>query len=165
MASINIYISGNRLFSNNRAAIDLCSKSFFGEFRNGLVIYSLFEAAYLIENKKAKIEDLNVLKKLERKDKNFADKYIVFKDLKNAGMIVKEGLKFGADFRVYEKGQAPGKQHAPYLVYVVESNKLDIKQLAARVRVAHSTAKSLLLAVVDAEGDVNYYEINWKSIK
>ena len=165
MAGIIIYISGSRIFSNSKAAIDLASKSFFGEFKGGIVIYSPFEAAYLAEKCRAKIEDINNLKKIEKKDKNFAEKYEVFRDLREKGMIVKEGLKFGADFRVYEKSHIPGKHHAAYLVYVLEGSKIDAKLLAAKVRVAHSTAKSLLLAMMDSEGDINYYEVNWKNLK
>ncbi|MBU1252016.1 MAG: tRNA-intron lyase, partial [Nanoarchaeota archaeon] len=32
---------------------------------------------------------------------------------------------------------------------------------SAKNRVAHSTKKNLLLAIVDEEGDVSYYEVRW----
>lgn len=165
MEDITLYVSGSRIFSNSKASIDLAGKSNLGEFKEGIIIYSPFEAEYLLESEKARVNDINALKKIQKKDKNFSDKYAVFKDLRSKGMIVKEGLKFGTDFRVYEKGQAPGKNHAPYLVYVVEGSRIDVKMLSAKARVAHSSAKSLLLAVIDSEGDVNYYELNWKKIR
>ena len=35
-------------------------------------------------------------------------------------------------------------------------------EFAAKNRVAHSTRKRLLLAIVDAEGQVTHYEVAWK---
>ena len=42
-----------------------------------------------------------------------------FKDLRKKGYIVKTALKFGADFRVYEKGVKPGEDHAKWVVFPV----------------------------------------------
>jgi tRNA-intron endonuclease len=33
---------------------------------------------------------------------------------------------------------------------------------SAKNRIAHSTKKNLLIAIVDEEGDVSYYEVSWK---
>jgi tRNA-intron endonuclease len=71
-------------------------------------------------------------------------------------------LKFGADFRVYDKGAKLGQKHAKWLVFVErEANKLTWHEFSAKNRVAHSTKKKLLLAIVDEEGDVSYYEVSW----
>ena len=89
-------------------------------------------------------------------------KYAVFKDLREKGYIVKTALKFGADFRVYPKGVKPGKKHAKWIVFVEhETGKLTWHEFAAKNRVAHSTRKNLLLAIVDEEGDITYYEVRW----
>lgn len=171
--SFEIYRIGNTFFSNKKNAIDLAAASFFGEVKQGKVIYSLLEVLYLLEQRRAILvegkKQLNFelfFTQITKKNKNLELNYEVFKDLRNKGMIVKEGLKFGADFRVYEKGQAPGKNHAPYLIHVSQSkDKISMKDLAAKARVSHSTSKKLLLAILDSEGDVNYYEINWKNIR
>jgi tRNA-intron endonuclease len=83
--------------------------------------------------------------------------------LRNKGYILKEGLKFGADFRVYGKGDKPGKSHAKYLLYIVDTKKIDTLDFAAKARIAHSTNKVLLIAIVDSESDISYYETRWKS--
>ncbi len=76
--------------------------------------------------------------------------------------MVKTALKFGADFRVYDKETKPGKKHAKWLVFVErETNKLTWHEFSAKNRVAHSTKKKLLLAIVDEENDVSYYEVGW----
>ena len=72
-------------------------------------------------------------------------------------------MKFGADFRVYDKGIKPGEDHAKWIVYPVkESDAITWYEFSAKNRVAHSTKKNLLIGVVDGEGDVTYYEISWK---
>ena len=87
----------------------------------------------------------------------------MFRDLREKGYVVKTALKFGADFRVYEKGIKPGQDHAKWVVYPVhESEHLTWHEFAAKNRVAHSTKKRLLIGIVDDEEDITYYEIGWK---
>ena len=82
--------------------------------------------------------------------------------MRNRGYIVKTALKFGADFRVYDKGKKPGKTHAKWVVFVDhESKKINWNEFSAKNRVAHSTKKKLLLAIVDEESSVSYYEVSW----
>ena len=93
---------------------------------------------------------------------NFWVRYCVFKDIRDRGYIIKTALKFGADFRVYDRGIKPGEDHAKWIVFPVhEAETLTWFEFAAKNRVAHSTKKNLLLAIVDAESSVTYYEISW----
>jgi len=169
MEKFEIYQIGNRFYSNKKQAIELANKSFFGEIKSGKVVYSVYEVLYLLENKKAKLIKGKQAKRLEFEDFLKTVKinntiYTVFRDLRNKGYVIKEGLKFGADFRVYERGENPKKSHAKYLLYTLESKqKMDLTDFCAKARVAHSTKKILLLAIVDFEGDVNYYEVQWKN--
>jgi len=103
------------------------------------------------------------LKKAKRLEKKFWIRYSTFKDLRNRGYIVKTALKFGADFRVYDRGVKPGEDHAKWIIYPVhESETLTWHEFSAKNRVAHSTKKKLMMGVVDDEGDVTYWEVNWK---
>jgi tRNA-intron endonuclease len=87
---------------------------------------------------------------------------LVFKDLRQKGYVVKTALKFGAEFRIYEKGSKPGNKHAKWIVFAEhESKKLSWHEFSAKNRVAHSTKKNLLLAIVDEEADITYYEVKW----
>jgi tRNA-intron endonuclease len=164
-SKFEIYQIGNSFFSNRKEAQDLASKSSFGEIKAGKVLYSIYEALYLLENNKAELlkgKKKVSLAELLKKASDIA--YSAFKDLRNKGYVVKEGLKFGADFRVYKPGEKPGKAHAKYLLYAVDSKqKLNLADFCAKARIAHSTNKALLLAVIDSEGDVSYYEVSWKS--
>jgi tRNA-intron endonuclease, archaea type len=166
-----IYLQGERIFSNSQNAITLQKKSVFGEIKQGLVFYSNFEALYLIEKEKAdlfkqsnkknqKISQNELLKIILKKDKEFQIKYFVFKDLRNKGYIVKTGSKFGLEFRVYDKGKI--NSHARWVVYIVkQSDKINWKEFILNSRIAHSTAKKLLIAIIDSEENIIYYETDW----
>jgi tRNA-intron endonuclease len=149
--------------------MNLYGTSRFGELKQGKIIYSFPEALYLSEkskisvyfkNKKMSFEKL--IEKIHELDPRIHTKYTVFKNLRERGYIVKTALKFGAEFRVYNKGKKPGQEHAKWILYPVkESDILTWHDFAAKNRVAHSTRKNLLIAIVDEESDITYYEISW----
>ena len=103
-----------------------------------------------------------VLKKAEKLEKIFWTKYCVFKDIRDRGYIIKTALKFGAEFRVYDRGVKPGEDHARWIIFPVhETHTLTWHDFSAKNRVAHSTKKRLLIGVVDEENDVSYWECRW----
>ncbi len=164
------FLEGSVATEGSDSARDLYNKARFGSIKGSGVVLSLFEACYLIEKSKIAVkagkQELNYddfVKKARKKVKGFLTKYVVFRDLRERGYIVKTALKFGAEFRVYEKGVNPGQDHAKWIVYPVhESESMTWHDFAAKNRVAHSTKKRLLIGIVDDEEDVTYYEIAWK---
>jgi len=152
------------------AARDLFNTSRYGTMiEDGKVQLSLLEGLYLLEKGRLKIvekkKDVTVesfLKLAKKVEPNFWIRYCVFKDIRNRGYIIKTALKFGADFRIYDRGVKPGEDHAKWIVYPVhEGEHLTWYEFSAKNRVAHSTKKRLLIGIVDDEGDVTYYEIRW----
>jgi len=124
------------------------------------------EAFYLLEGGKIRVvdEDGKQLKfkdlsaKFTGGDPEVMLKYSVYADLRSRGYVIKTGLKFGAHFRVYERGEKPGEAHSKFLVQAVpEGIKLTPTELARAVRLAHSVRKKILWAIVDDEGDITYY--------
>ena len=106
------FISG-KVSSNTSEAKNLFDVKRFGEKVNEKIVYSLPEAIFLVEQKKMELyDDKNkpltqeeIIKKFQRLDKKINLKSTVFTDLRKKGHIVKTALKFGAEFRVYEKGK------------------------------------------------------------
>jgi tRNA-intron endonuclease len=166
---IKAVFTGESISSNTTDAINLYGKSRFGEMVESKVQYSLTEALFLQEQGKLdiyekgkKLSQKKFIEKLKKLDPKIETRYIVFKDLRKRGYIVKTALKFGAEFRVYEKGKFPGEEHARWILYPVrETDTLTWHDFSAKNRVAHSTKKRLLIAVVDEENDVTYYEVAW----
>lgn len=169
MDKITAHLSGSIISSNSQEAHSLHDKSYFGEPSGEKVQYSIAEALYLLEkgkmdiyHKNKKLAWKNLMEKIRKIDRKIDIKYPVFRDLREKGYVVKTALKFGAEFRVYDKGSSPGKAHARWIVFTDhESKKLSWNDFAAKNRVAHSTKKKLLLAIVDDENDITYYEVNW----
>ena len=152
-------------------ARNLYNKSAYGQvLEDSRVQLSLQEALYLLEKGKVQIADgrkkamksEEFIKKARKVEPNFWIRYCVFKDMRNRGYIIKTALKFGADFRVYDRGIKPGEDHARWIIFPVhEGETLTWYEFAAKNRVAHSTKKRLMMGIVDDEGDVTYYEIKW----
>ena len=170
MVKIKARLISEKITSNAKAALDLFSSQRFGERIREKILYSLPEVLFLVETKKMdvydyrekKLTEKQLLKKFEKIDKKFKTKYIVFQDLRKRGYIVKTALKFGAEFRVYKKSSAIGKEHAKWILFPVsETEQLTWHDFSAKNRVAHSTHKNLLIAIVDEENDVSYYEVKW----
>ena len=165
-------LGGERVMTENSdEARELYNQSRFGSLNeSGKVELSLLEAFYLMEKNKLSIKSQSgriiifesYLKQAQKVEPNFWIRYCVFKDMRNRGYIIKTALKFGADFRVYERGVKPGEDHAKWIVYPVhEGSTLTWHEFSAKNRVAHSTKKRLLMGIVDDEGDVTYYEVKW----
>lgn len=169
MEKILAQLTGEFISTNSPEAQTLYKKSFFGEKVGEKIQYSLSEALYLVEKgkievhyRKNKLSFKDLMTKFQRIDKKIQLKYPVFKDLRQKGHIVKTALRFGAEFRVYKKGTKMKKDHAEWIVFTEhESKALKWHEFSAKNRVAHSTKKKLLLAIVDQEGKINYYEVRW----
>ncbi|RLG74256.1 MAG: tRNA-intron lyase [Thermoprotei archaeon] len=126
------------------------------DFKSPLVL-SVIEALYLCEKGILKIYKDN--EPMSFKDLlNICCSYIprcimlynVYRDLREKGYVVRSGLKFGADFAVYEKG--PGIDHAPYLVHVLSIDEtLNPVELVRAGRLSHSVRKKFIIATTRNE--------------
>lgn len=167
---IKALLSKESVFSSDKEANSLYTKSRFGEPLGNKIQYSLVEALYLLEKKQMNVYDAKKKKisfdsfvlRAKKIEANFWVRYCVFKDMRDRGYIVKTALKFGADFRVYDRGKKPGEEHAKWLLFPIhERNSLTWYDFAAKNRVAHSTRKNLLIGILDDENDVTYYVCSW----
>ena len=129
----------------------------------------LVEATYLVEkgilevyDAKGKKIGLDELKDIASKRiHEFKELYLVYKMLRDHGYIVRSGLKFGADFAVYEQG--PGIDHAPYLVHVIKVHEsLTPLEIVRAGRLSHSVRKKFILALVDEKSSsVHFIGFEW----
>lgn len=116
------------------------------------------------DNKKISFEEL--FKHSASLDKRFAERYRVYEDLRERGLLVRTGFKFGCDYRVYErgvqlkKGPKSAKEHTKWIVFSVpEDFTMSFQELSRSVRLAHNIRARMLWAIVDNEGDCTYYSI------
>jgi tRNA-intron endonuclease len=157
------YRKGTGLLLQNRIILfdaafskQLLAKEFFGKpFGDGLQL-SFVEALYLAKRGTLEIHTptgatlslskvLSFMKKLQP---DIEERLSVFTDLKQRGMLVKTGFKFGAHFRAYT--QQPDRTHAEYLIHVVEKGFRSIwAEISRAVRLAHTVNKEFVFARVD----------------
>jgi len=92
---------------------------------------------------------------------DFDAKYAVYKDLRDSGLVVTSGIKFGCDFAVYRLG--PGLEHAPFLVSVRRpGDEISATEVIRAGRLATTVRKRFVIAVVDERtGDVRYLMFKW----
>ncbi len=144
------------------------SKPKIPEFNVPLIL-DLMEGLYLAEKEKIAIYEkpqtkVN-LRKLRQKAKQlydeFEEKYAVYHDLRDSGLIVTPGIKFGCDFAVYKYG--PGVEHAPYMVSVKKAGStISATEIVKNGRLATTVRKRFIIAVPDlAEKQVKYLMFKW----
>ncbi len=136
----------------------------------------LIEATYLVEKKKLKVfvkekkkKSLSFQELMEIGTKNvnqFHPQFIVYRDLRERGYLIKTGFKFGAHFRVYDRGvklvRGPkaAHEHTKFVLHAVpEESAFSLPEMSRAVRLAHNIRATFVWAVVDREGDCTYYEI------
>lgn len=134
------------------------------------LILDLMEGLYLLENRIISISEgpkrLKVgFQKLRRRTRklyeDFDLKYLVYRDLRNQGLIVTPGIKYGCDFAVYQHG--PGVDHAPYMVSVKKArDEIAAIEIVKAGRLATSVRKRFIIAIPDLEiGAVKYLIFKW----
>lgn len=102
------------------------------------------------------------LKKLKQKARQlyeeFNEKYAVYRDLRDSGLIVTPGIKFGCDFAVYKYG--PGVEHAPYMVSVKKAgSEISATEIVKAGRLATTVRKRFIIAVPDLDAEKTKYLI------
>jgi tRNA-intron endonuclease len=102
------------------------------------------------------------LKKLKQKARQlyeeFDEKYAVYRDLRDSGLIVTPGIKFGCDFAVYKYG--PGVEHAPYMVSVKKAGSdISATEIVKAGRLATTVRKRFIIAVPDLDMEKTKYLI------
>ncbi|MGB9728637.1 MAG: tRNA-intron lyase [Thermoprotei archaeon] len=141
----------------------------YGIIINHQLKLETFEALYLVEKGKIiLIDDDHALTleesidRLSKIDQKLWIKYTIYSDLRNKGYIVKPGFTHeDVEFRVYERDAKPGKEPAKYLVRVlIEGEPILMKKLMDMVKNARDSRKDLVIAIIDAQGDIAYYEVS-----
>jgi len=93
------------------------------------------------------------------RDSNAWTRFLIFRDLRSRGYVVREGFGFGSDFRVYDRGDY-GSRPAKYVVCGLnEGTKMTIKELNDNVNQIKKMGKETVIAVLERRGEAIYYKI------
>ena len=137
----------------------------FGEVFNKEYLLNSLESLYLLQNNKIKIYKNNTeydfstfLKSMIKKDKKILTKYLIFRDLRSKGYVIKEGFGFGTDFRIYERGEYNKKTSKYVSIGLNEGTNIEASEFAEVIEQVENMGKSVVIAVVERRGEVIYYK-------
>ncbi len=126
------------------------------------------ELLHLLERKRLIVKRPNgetigpdsIVNELLDEDPNLWTRYLVFRDLRSRGYAVRQGFGGGIGFRVYARGEKPGAASASQLVYVLkEGVPISLSDLDMVTKTAAGSRKKLVFALVDQNGEVNFYRV------
>jgi tRNA-intron endonuclease len=153
--------------SDKRFVEELLSRG-YGVSREDELLLAFYEALYLLDRAMLEIEDENgggvdfqrLLQFYEMADKNAWSSYLVFRDLRSRGYVVREGFGWGVDFRVYERGDY-SKATAKFLIVSAQEGKpMAVESLRRLLKQSLSLKKELVLAVMNRRGEIVYYTVS-----
>jgi tRNA-intron endonuclease len=152
--------------SNKNMIRDLEQKG-YGEIQNEKLFLKQFETLYLLfthklilKKNKNQINFDTYMNICQKTNSKILTKFLIFRDLKTRGYVVKDGFGFGSDFRVYERGHF-GEKGAKFLVFGLnEGEQEKMNALQKKIDEITQMGKEPIIAVIERRGEVIYYKIN-----
>lgn len=142
----------------------LYEQSGYGRIEGDGLRLSPQEALYLLHRQKIEVGGYSFDTLFaEFADKhNFTRSFLVYRDLRERGYVVQAGPH---DFRVFRRGEKPGTGESLYLVRVLsERDPIHFGKLIEEVVASRNMRKQYILAVVDDEEELTYYEIKLQKL-
>ena len=164
------------IFKNNKIEIlnsptaqSLYEKNYFGTLLpNNSLELDVLEALLLIERSRIKIFDENkkemtaeqILSIIVEEDPRIWVKYLVYRDLRQRGYMVRLGYGEGIDFRVYPRGSTRSEAIAKYFIFILdEGNSVQLQNLDQITQQTLNARKKLIIVTLDRLGDPTYYHL------
>jgi tRNA-intron endonuclease len=163
------------LFENGKGYVAIADadrisqQGFYGtRLDDGRLELEPVEVLHLLERKriitmtptKSPLSSKEIVNKLLPDNPDLWVMYLVFRDLRSRGYAVRQGFGAGIGFRVYARGDRPGAASANQLVYVLrEGEPISLNDLDLVTQTASTSRKNLVFALVDQNGEVNYYRV------
>jgi tRNA-intron endonuclease len=142
----------------------LYEQSGYGRLEREGVRLSDQEALYLLHRQKIEVTGytFDSLFSEFAEQPNFLRSFMVYRDLRERGYVVQAGPH---DFRVFKRGEKPGTGESLYLVRVLsERDPIRFVKLIEEVVASRNMRKQYVLAVVDDEEELTYYEIKLQKL-
>ena len=153
-----------------KEANSLYSQGWYGQYTNkNYLKLDPYETIILLERNRIEVIDSNS-KKLELSEvvaffsnniPNFLVHYLLYKDLRGRGYVIKRHSKNNKYFELYERGATPNNaKHLALVVPMVEGVLFNIDDIDNIVSESKTISKQLIFAVIDSLGDVSYYSVS-----
>ncbi|UYP44374.1 hypothetical protein NEF87_000659 [Candidatus Lokiarchaeum ossiferum] len=153
----------------------LFDKNYFGtQLPDKQLELEIVEALLLIERSRLKVFNVQnqemtaeqILALYSKHDEKIWVKYLVYRDIRQRGYIVRTGYGEGIDFRVYPRGSSRTVGVAKYFIFILdEENPVHLQKLDKITQQTLNSRKELILAIVDRLGDPTYYQLEQFQLK
>ena len=151
----------------DRSSIDALSQRGYGTAEKEVLSLAFYEALYLLDkqmlcvkDKKREVDFQSLLQAYEATDENAWMHYLVYRDLRSRGYVVREGFGAAIDFRIYERGTYGKDTAASLVLSTQEGQPLPMEDLANALGQTQSLKKDLILAVMNRRGEIVYYSVS-----
>jgi tRNA-intron endonuclease len=139
----------------------------FGEPEKDTLVLDSFEALYLLYNNKLELKKVNktivfdeLMQQYIQKNDDILTRFLLYRDLRTKGYVVKDGFGFGSDFRVYERGNY-GLKDAKFIIFAFnEGTQQKLGKLYKNIEEITKMGKEPIIAVIERRGEIIYYKIN-----
>jgi tRNA-intron endonuclease len=160
-------LKGGKVFIEKAASFGELEQSGYGEREAKKLLLKDYEALYLLHTSRLRLKDErgkdvsfdSLAEASQLRSREAWTKFIIYRDLRSRGYVVKEGFGFGTDLRVYERGEFPDKA-ARFVVFALdEGTKRKVEDLSESVRQIIKMGKEAIVAVIERRGEVIYYKV------
>lgn len=141
----------------------------YGTLENGDLTLTFYEALYLLSKSIIEVREgetdsvvpfQDLLQKYRSAGQDAWVRYLIYRDLRSRGYVVREGFGLGIDFRVYKRGEY-GRSAAEYLVLGIQEGQPVVVEDLARIQTrVQSLKKTLILSVLNRRGEIVYYSLS-----
>ncbi len=159
---------GTVRFADAAESSAIYARGYFGTLApDGVLRLDRYEAVYLAEMARVDVRATRgrripwsrIFRRAVGADPGFAVRYLVYRDLRQRGYIVRAGPPPVA-FAVLPRGGTLHKTPSRYWVETLsERAPFDLERIVELARTAHIARKVLWLGLVDEESDLTYYRV------
>ena len=162
---------GEAVIRDPSAVAELVARG-HGEHAGGRLVLMPSEALYLVYEGRLRLRSRgrkvgfgDLVREGSARDPGALTKFLVYRDLCSRGYVVKAGFGFGADFRVYERGEF-GSKGARYLVFALNEGRSEkVGRLQKKISEITRMGKEPVIAVLERRGEVIYYRMSRASFR
>ena len=165
--TLSARLKGEKVLVDDGTRFAELEQAGYGEKEGRRLLLKDYEALYLVFAGKLTITDedggqlsfARLSEMCQSRARDSWTKFIIYRDLRSRGYIVKEGFGFGTDLRVYERGDFPAKA-AKFVVFALdEGTETKVEDLSESVRQIVKMGKEAIVAVIERRGEVIYYKV------
>ncbi|HYB67975.1 MAG TPA: tRNA-intron lyase [Candidatus Acidoferrales bacterium] len=158
---------------NEKESVDELSSRGYGVIEGKELLLTFYEALYLLDKQMLEAADVqgkkvsfqSLVELYESVNENAWAGYLVYRDLRSRGYVVREGFGSRVDFRVYDRGDY-SKATAKYLIISVQEGKpTSLEDLTSSLTESLGLKKELVLAVINRRGETVYYSVSELNLK